>query len=181
MRCLVLNGNPAPSDFDDYLAGLVAGVAGRGHEARRVDLRDLDVKYCNGCWSCWWATPGRCARKDDMAALLPEMAAADLMVWASPLILGAVSALLKKVQDRFIPLAHPYIQIVDGECHHRHRYAHNADLGLVVAPTTEDGEEDLALARRFFERFSKNTRTRLRVFATPATPLAEVVDAALAA
>ena len=92
-----------------------------------------------------------------------------------------ISALLKKVQDRFIPIAYPYIELVDGECHHRHRYAHNAELGLFLDPSPEDTEEDLAINHDLFLRFSKNTRTRLRLFATTSTPIEEVLHDMLAA
>lgn len=181
MQCLVLNGNPTPSSFDDYLARFARTLTTQGHHAERIDLRDLDVGYCIGCWACWWKTPGLCARKDDMTALYPKMVAADVVVWSSPLVLGSLSALTKTVQDRVIPLLHPYIELVDGECHHRFRYQHNADLGLIVGPTADDTEHDVALARRFFERFSRNTRTRLRLFATTSTPVEEAARDTLAA
>ena len=181
MYCLVLNGNPEPSKFDDTLAVFAEELERKGHETKVVALRSLKLEYCNGCWSCWWKTPGVCTHKDAMVDLYPDMVRADLVVWASPLILGAISSLLKKTQDRFIPLAHPYIEIVDGECHHRHRYAHNADIGLIVGPTPDDTDEDLDIAAHLFQRFSKNTRTKLRLFATPSTPLEEVLHDALTA
>src|ERR1035437_3288965 len=109
----------------------------QGHEVTRIDLRDLDIKFCTGCWSCWWATPGKCVFRDHMLQIYPEMVAAELIIWASPLILGHVSALTKTAQDRFIPLAHPYIEVVDGECHHRKRYEHNANVGLFVGHTSD--------------------------------------------
>jgi multimeric flavodoxin WrbA len=176
-----LNGNPKPSGFDDYLGRFTQAIAQQGHAAERIDLRDLNLRYCVGCWACWWKSPGVCALKDDMAALYPKLVNADLVLWASPLIVGSVSALLKKVQDRFIPTIHPYIELVDGECHHRHRYPHNADLGVIVEPTAEDTDADLAITLDLFQRFSRNTRTRFRLFVTTATPVAEVAHEALAA
>ncbi len=181
MYCLVLNGNPEPSGFDEYLEGFARGLEQKGHETRRIDLRAQDIKHCTGCWMCWWGTPGLCALKDGMAALYPEMVRADLVVWASPLILGTISALTKKVQDRFIPLVHPYIEIVDGECHHRARYEHNADVGLIIQAGAGDGTEDIASVRELFTRYSKNTRTKFRLFATSEMPLQEAVDEALTA
>lgn len=181
MDCLVLNGNPKPSPFDDYLARFALSLAERGHRAERVDLRDANVHYCIGCWTCWWKTPGLCAMKDDMATLYPKLANADLVVWASPLILGSISAITKTVQDRVVPLLHPYIELVDGELHHRHRYQHNADLGLIVEAAADDTEADLVIARGLFERFSRNTRTKLRLFATTNTPIDEAAHEALAA
>jgi multimeric flavodoxin WrbA len=181
MHCLILNGNPKPSGFDDYLARFARALQQRGHEAERIDLRELNLRYCVGCWTCWWKTPGLCALKDDMADIYPKMVRADLVLWASPLIVGTISALLKRVQDRFVPIAHPYIELVNGECHHRHRYPHNADLGVIVEPTVEDNEADLAITLELFERFSRNTRTRFRLFATTTTPVEEAARDALAA
>ena len=181
MHCLVLNGNPQPSGFDDYLARFARALEQRGHAAERIELRRRNLRYCAGCWTCWWKTPGLCALKDDMADIYPKMVQADLVLWASPLVVGTISALLKKVQDRFVPIAHPYIELVDGECHHRHRYAHNADLGVIVEPTAEDTDVDLAITRELFQRFSRNTRTRLRLFATTATPVEEAAHEALTA
>jgi multimeric flavodoxin WrbA len=181
MECLILNGNPKPSDFDDYLTGFASALESKGYSAKRIDLRDLDIKFCTGCWSCWWATPGRCSIKDDLVGLYPDMVKADLVLWASPLVMGAVSALLKKTQDRFIPLIHPYIVISKGEMHHRRRYQKNADVALIVEKAEGDTDEDLALAKRFFERFSLNTRTNFRLFATSAKPIQEAVDETLTA
>lgn len=180
MNCLILNGNPKPSGFDDYLSRFALAVEEKGHSAQRFDLRDMNLKYCTGCWSCWWASPGLCALKDDMAGLYPRLVAADLIVWASPLVLGNASALLKKAQDRFIPLIHPYIVVSDGECHHRRRYTHNADIAFITEPGPEDGAADLEMVHRLFERFSRNTRTKLRLFATTAKAPKEAADEALA-
>lgn len=183
MYCLIIDGNPAldgtGEGFDRYLGGFASGLQSKGHRVGRFVLRELDLAFCTGCWACWWKTPGLCAFKDDIVALHREMTKADLIVWASPLILGNVSALLKTAQDRFVPMVHPYISIQDGECHHRPRYAREPDIGLIVGPGPDDGELDLALARGFFERFAKNAHGKFRLFATPNTPLAEAVEAAL--
>jgi len=29
-----------------------------------LDLTQIEVKNCTGCWSCWWKTPGICINKD---------------------------------------------------------------------------------------------------------------------
>jgi multimeric flavodoxin WrbA len=116
-----------------------------------------------------------------MTEIYPEMVRADLVIWASPLVLGNVSALTKKAQDRFIPLLHPYIRLVDGECHHRKRYERNADIGLIIEPAAHDNEDDCDFVRRAFERYSRNARSRLRLFATSGKPIGEVVDEAITA
>jgi multimeric flavodoxin WrbA len=57
MKILVMNGNLVPSGFDDYLARFTGSAIERGHEGERIDLRDLKLRYCMGCWSCWLKTP----------------------------------------------------------------------------------------------------------------------------
>lgn len=174
MNYLILNGNPEAGAFDAYLDGLGQALRDKGHQVGRFELRGLGLGPCTGCWSCWWASPGVCARKDGIEDIHRAMVGADLVLWASPLILGNVSALLKTVQDRFVPLVHPYIELRGGESHHRPRYARDPDIGLIVAPGPEDGRADLELVRALFERFSRNSRGRLRLFATTETPASEV-------
>jgi len=185
MYCLIVNGNPEPSAFDEYLDGFIERLAGEGHETKRFDLREMRLGFCTGCWSCWWKTPGLCSIPDDMELILREYGRADLVVWASPLILGNMSALLKRAQDRFVPMVHPYIEVKGGEYHHRPRYARNPDIGLIVGlpadegPTAEDKAEDLAVVRELFRRFSLNALGGFTLFASTETSLGEAVDMAL--
>jgi multimeric flavodoxin WrbA len=183
MYCLIIDGNPsldgAGEGFDRYVRGFASGLESKGHRVRRFALRELDLAFCTGCWSCWWKTPGLCAFADGIVAIHQELSRADFVVWASPLILGNVSALLKKAQDRFVPMIHPYISIQGGECHHRPRYAREPDIGLIVGPGPDDGALDLALARGLFERFAKNAHGKFRLFATPSLPIEEAIEAAL--
>jgi hypothetical protein len=183
MKFLLLNGNPDPErrDWEDYLDSLVTQIQHAGGTVARQDLRAVDIRFCTGCWSCWYTTPGLCAFKDAMTDLYPRMLAADLTLWASPLVLGNVSGLTKKTQDRFIPLIHPYIELDRGECHHRRRYPKDFDIGLIVEAGPQDTEEDLAIVRQQHERLARNGRGRLRLFATTATPAQEVAHEALGA
>lgn len=182
MYIVIMNGNPDAGDgaFEDYVASFAGGLEAAGHRATKVDLRELNLKYCIGCWSCWWATPGKCVHRDDMVQLYPELVAADLVVWASPLSLGTVSSLTKLAQDRFIPLIHPYIELVGGECHHRRRYGRLPDVGLLLRPGPGDSPEDLAAARRLWERFALNARSPFSLFATTDKPLEELVHETIA-
>jgi hypothetical protein len=182
MNCLILNGNPRPTAFDGTVAMFAAALAETGADTRVRALRDETIAYCNGCWSCWWATPGRCAKRDAMEDILPEVRRADLLVFASPLVLGAPSYLVKRCQDRLIPLIHPYIELAEGECHHRRRYERLPELGLIVEAGADDSEADLELVRRLHERLALNLRSRLRFFAAdPAAALAAAGGLAAAA
>jgi hypothetical protein len=183
MRILLLNGNSDPSrvGWESYLDSFEMEARRAGAVLHRRNLRDMDVGFCTGCWSCWYSTPGLCAIKDDMTVLYPELLEADLTVWASPLVMGNVSALTKKTQDRFIPLLHPYFELDHGECHHRRRYAKDIDMGLIVEAGPDDTEEDLAIVRHQHERLARNGRGRLRLFATTTGSIEEAAHEAIGA
>lgn len=183
MKILILNGDARPGTtplaafLAEFEAGLRAGMA----EVDRRDLADREIRFCTGCWSCWWATPGRCVFRDGMESIYPSFLDADLVVWAAPLVLGTVPALVKKTQDRLISLLHPYVELVQGECHHRKRYGSYPGLGLLLEPAPEDGRADLDGTRLLFERFALNLRSRLAFFAATDGNPGEAAREALAA
>ncbi len=183
MKILILDGGARSGNdpLADYLASFEAALASGGAEVRRIRLAEMEIRFCTGCWSCWWATPGLCALRDGMEEVYPAFLEADRVVWAVPLVLGTASALVKKTQDRLIPLLHPYIELVDGECHHRRRYDRYPELGLIVDPRDPDTTEDLAGTRLLFERFALNLRSRLVFFASTRANPEEAAREALAA
>ena len=58
MYTVVMNGNPDAQgrEFDGYLDDFIQGLEKQGQEVNRIDLRELNIKYCSGCWSCWRCT-----------------------------------------------------------------------------------------------------------------------------
>jgi multimeric flavodoxin WrbA len=157
MKLTIINGIPNESyaAFEEALENLRQKLS----EQNEVDLfkvRDMNISYCCGCFSCWLKTPGLCIFKDDMELVLKSMAKTDFTIYVSPIKAGFVTALTKKVMDRFIPTALPYIKIYKGECHHPKRYDNNPGLGLVIL--NEDGIEleSVAVTNKIFERLSLN-------------------------
>lgn len=86
------------------------------------------IKPCIGCWSCWLKTPGRCAYKDAMAECYPDYVNSDKVVLLMDTAQGFINHSAKAFIDRTIPHYHPYIEIVDGECHHKARYERYPEL-----------------------------------------------------
>ena len=54
MKITVLNGSPNAKDsgFDDYLAKLKTLLESRDHTVKILQLRDMDIRYCIGCFGC---------------------------------------------------------------------------------------------------------------------------------
>jgi multimeric flavodoxin WrbA len=183
MKVLIMNGDDGTGahGLDPWLSRFGVRLLGKGHTIQELRLRDLGIKRCLGCWNCWWPSPGVCIHKDGMSDVLKEIIAADLVFWGIPLVLGAQSSLAKHCQDRMIPLVHPYITLVKGECHHRARYAHYPRHALALASGSGDTAEDLDLAALLFSRFALNLKSGVDYWTSTATGPEEAADAAIGA
>lgn len=93
-----------------------------------VRLGDQPIEPCIGCWSCWLKTPGLCVMKDQMAASYPDYVNSDTVILLLDTAQGFINHQGKAFLDRTIPHFHPYIDLVQGECHHVARYESYPDL-----------------------------------------------------
>jgi hypothetical protein len=156
----------------------VAGhLAAAGHAVTTFDLRELELKGCVGCWSCWVKTPGECARADDSARICRAAIQSGLLVLASQVTLGFTGVLLKRAVDQMIPLLHPHLVIQDGEVHHRARYARYPDLGLLLAPGPDADAEDLEITAAMWTRLARNFKASRMLTAVADRPAQEAAHA----
>ena len=160
----ILNGNPSENNrvFQDYINGLSDTLFMVGHFVEQIDLAKKEIKQCRGCWNCWVKTPGNCSLKDDMDIIYPKLLNCDLLIFASPIRMGFVSALLKRSMDRMIPLMMPYFRIINNEFHHSKRYKHYPTLGLLLEKDFTTDAEDLDIIKHIFQRTALNFHSELK-------------------
>lgn len=164
-KIVILNGDndPAETLLNIYLSGLEKSLEENGSEVKSFTLREKEVKHCAGCFDCWLKTPGICRFNDDVEEILREIIKADLLLFASPLIMGMYSAVLKRFQDRMIPIVHPYLEMVNNECHHRKRYPSYPKIGFIFDENDATTEE-IENVRFIHQRIVLNMRTQLLLF-----------------
>ncbi len=128
-----------------------------------INTKTLNIKHCIGCFGCWTKTPGLCVQKDDMPIVLQTVMNSDLTVYVSDVKVGFVSAELKKINDKSIPLVHPYFEIVHEELHHKARYDRYPELALVLIEKDQK-INDLVfdVIQNWFTRLSHNMKTTVR-------------------
>ena len=114
MKITILNGNPQSSPFDTYLGRLKSNMESGNHAVNQINLRDLNMRYCIGCFGCWVKTQGVCSAKDGTCEIRRAVIKSDFTLWATPLLIGFPSALLKMALDKTIPLIHPYMVVDHG-------------------------------------------------------------------
>ena len=163
MKITILNGNPHTSKitFDGYLKNLSEELTSDGHAVTGFVLREMDIKYCIGCFGCWVKTPGECIVPDESRDVRRAAIHSDLVLWASPVIMGFYSALLKKVTDKFLPLLHPYTVVDQGEAHHLARYDKYPLVGLLLEKGADTDDEDIKMISDIHRRTALNFKSTL--------------------
>jgi multimeric flavodoxin WrbA len=179
MNITILNGNPFPErkEFDSYLETVLSGVRTAGHEARQFVLRDMKIRPCTGCFNCWVKTPGTCSIKDDSRDLAKNYIHADHVIFASPLIMGFFSSILKNALDRSIPLIHPHVEEVGGEAHHKKRYDRYPAISFLLEKEPFTDDEDIEIVTDIFRREAINVRSSLGFVKFTESPAGEVIHA----
>jgi len=101
-KVLIISASPRRNGNSDILCNqFMQGAQEAGHEVEKVFLRDKNIKYCTGCYTCL-KTKGICAYKDDMPELLQKMIDADTLVLSTPVYFYCMNAQLKTVIDRTV-------------------------------------------------------------------------------
>lgn len=159
---LVLDGN-MEHEGDSFSLHLnrITDLLKQNNEVRIFQLNKMNLQYCTGCWSCWWKTPGSCIIKDGAEEIFHSFIHSDLVIFASPIKAGFTSSALKKITDRLIVLVHPYIQIINKECHHRKRYDSYPDFGVLLSKETDTDTEDVEIINNIYKRLAINLHSRM--------------------
>jgi len=161
MKVTILNGNSHASNdvLDNYLKKLSDALISDNHVVTIFNLREMDVKYCTGCFGCWLETPGECVEKDDSRHISREYINSDFVLFASPIIMGFTSALLRKAQEKLLPLLLPYFELDQNEIRHSSRYEKYPRVGLLLEKGKDTNEEDIKIISDIYERTAFNSKT----------------------
>lgn len=83
---------------------LEGALSREGVTVQRIVLRDLKMAYCRNCMACKQDDPdkpyARCVISDDLSALLPDLERADRFIFATPVNMGQVTAVMKTFLER---------------------------------------------------------------------------------
>ena len=101
---LVVQGGGRINGNTSQLAdSFVQGAKEAGHTVEKISLNKNEVKGCIGCNACRYGKP--CVQKDNFNELVPKIKAADLIVFASPLLFWTLSSKIKAFIERFYCIA----------------------------------------------------------------------------
>jgi hypothetical protein len=139
----------------------LAGAAAAGADCETIYPAALDIKPCKSCWLCWFKTPGQCVQDDDMADVLERMRAADAIVLATPVYIDHMTAQLKTMLDRMIPLMDfDFEPDENGQWRHPVRDGFSPRLVLISVSGFPEAETFDPL-KAWFKRFARNFHGRI--------------------
>lgn len=157
-KILILDGTPEGNvSLAPVLAILRELVEESGAEVTTISLRGTAMAHCIGCFNCWIKTPGICIADDSGRDSTAAVAASDTTIFFSPVIFGGYSSLLKRSQERRLPLTLPFFEKVHGEIHHAPRYP-NPPRVIGIGVQEHPDEAEAALFKIMVGRNALNSR-----------------------
>lgn len=98
---MIISASPRKNGNSDILCtNFKNGALAAGHNVEKIDLRDKNIGYCIGCYSC--TKLGKCFQNDDMNELAKKLENADVIVLATPVYFYSMDAQLKTFIDRTV-------------------------------------------------------------------------------
>ena len=97
---VIIQGSPRKDGNTARLVQAFREGVSSEHHVTIINVAELHINYCIGCNSCFTREGNRCFQQDDMQKIMPKLAAADVLVFASPVYFYGISAQLKTLLDR---------------------------------------------------------------------------------
>ena len=100
MKILAINGSPRiGGNTDTLLDKVLEGAKSKGAEVEKIILNELKFSPCQECENI--KDNGSCIVQDDMQDVYEKIKNVDVLILASPVFFGSLSAQSKMMIDRF--------------------------------------------------------------------------------
>ena len=107
MKVLCVQGSPRKNGNSTTIARRFLKIAeDRGAEIKTYRLNDLKFRPCQACYACKTKLE-HCGLKDDLTPVLKALEECDLVVVATPVYFGDISAQTKAFIDRIFSFVKP--------------------------------------------------------------------------
>lgn len=141
MRALLLNGANQGDAISENICSVFTNELNKcSYEVKLINLHQLEIANCLGCFGCWIKTPGICVIDDAGRDVAKAFIQSNLVIFITPVTFGGYSYELKKAIDRLIPIISPFFTKIRGEVHHKKRYKKYPSL-ISVGIMTEMSKE----------------------------------------
>ena len=110
MKIMTILGSPKMEGNTAGALAMLERELGDGHEIDRVNLPELEVMGCQGCYACQ-ASPNEasCVIRDGATDVLKRLVDADAVVYASPLFMWGLPSKIHALMERHLSLVTGYM------------------------------------------------------------------------
>lgn len=111
MKTLIINGSLKGEASHSYMVAsrFASGIeATADAQTEVIELKNMNISHCVGCFGCWKVTPGQCVIRDDMDIIRDKIMESDNIILSFPLYFFGVSSKMKTMLDRLLPFKMPY-------------------------------------------------------------------------
>ena len=109
MKILTILGSPKKNGNTAGVLGMFEGLVADGHEVDRLNIADVEVAGCVGCYACQeHPDEAFCAQKDDAQGIFHRILEADAVVYAAPLYMWGFPAGIRALLERHLALVTGY-------------------------------------------------------------------------
>ncbi|MFA5251265.1 MAG: flavodoxin family protein [Phycisphaerae bacterium] len=163
MKITVFNGSPWGESGNTHIMveefGQGAGQAGA--KFQNFFLAARKIQPCTECGTCFFKTPGKCILKDDMSEMINRFMDSDIVVFATPVFMDNVTALMKIFIDRLMPVLEPhYEKDSNGEYRRRGRYKKYPKF-VVISSCAMPEQSNFEVLRLYFRRMARTMHTEV--------------------
>lgn len=134
MKIVALNGSPTrhKSSTIKMVDLFLEGAAEMGAKTTRLDVGQMKINPCLGCYACWFQTNRACVQRDDMPKVIETLKDVDVLVLATPIFYDGMTAQLKATIDRLNQTVLPVLELKDGHCRQPQRDVMHGKMVLIA-------------------------------------------------
>ena len=127
------------------------------NDIKYINISNLNIKKCLGCFQCWIKTPSKCIIKDDAIGVYTNIAKAKNIMYISKIIFGSYDTKFKTMLERSIPTQQAFIRLYKNETHHIQRNVNPKNAIIIVySDKTKISEDEKIVFKNLVKRNSYN-------------------------
>lgn len=110
MKIMTILGSPKMEGNTAGALAMLERELGDGHEIDRVNLPELEVMGCQGCYACQQKpNEASCVIRDDATDVLRRIVEAEAVVYAAPLYMWGLPSKMHALMERHLSLVTGYM------------------------------------------------------------------------
>jgi len=158
MKTIILHGSPHKNGNSATLAEYFLQGLGN-HAVQHIYTNEMSIRPCQGCEKCFTHLENFCAVEDDMQQIYSAFIDADIIVFATPMYWGYMTAQMKAVMDRMEAITNhfkgkTFVVLITYRHHCESTVAFfkricpyfEVDLHVLTCRTMDEREQDVPIA-----------------------------------